>query len=392
MKKSVFVLGLVLALFTACGSSPSGKAPDLTGVTSYYVRADGNDSNAGTSEDAPFSTLAKAVETASKTKVKTITVIGTLVGKTEIKDSGTDEILITGKADASDNEKAVITTKAGASENGIRIIGTANVRLENITITGTRFCGIYVEGKNNKLILGKGTVITGNGGFEDRRTSFGGGVLVVDGTLIMQADALVKGNFAYNGGGGVAVQEGVFIMKDEATITENSSWEDGGGIILLKKTNMTIQDNAKVLNNTAEDSGGGVYVSGSTLTIQGNANIASNTADGAGGGVYVGSSTLELKNNAKISGNTSKIKNGADAGGGGIFCLRGTIKLHDNSSVTGNSAPYGGEIFMKVSEIETQDKVEIEGSGVYESRQVSGNKATEIFREKITHNIYVNNY
>jgi ABC-type glycerol-3-phosphate transport system substrate-binding protein len=79
MRKIALVLGFALLLFAACGSAPSSKTSDLTGVTSYYVRADGNDKNTGTSEDSPFKTLTKALEAAEKTSVKKITVIGTLV-------------------------------------------------------------------------------------------------------------------------------------------------------------------------------------------------------------------------------------------------------------------------------------------------------------------------
>jgi hypothetical protein len=378
MKKKT--IALLLCLLCAAGFAQN----------TIYVRSNGSDSNAGTSENTSFKTLAKAVETASKTKIKTIIVIGTLVGQTEIKDSGTDEILITGKANASGNDKAMVTTKAEADENGMIITGNSNIRLENITVTGNYLSGIYVEGKNAKLVLGKGTVITGNGEFEDSRATHGGGVLVINGTLIMQADALVKGNFTGTGGGGITIQNGVFIMKEKALITENSTWGDGGGIILLKNSTMTIQDNASVLNNTAEGDGGGILVYASTLTLQDNAGVLNNTADGAGGGVYIQSSALELKNNSKISGNIAKVKSW---GGGGINSFRGTILLRDNSSVTGNTSPEGGGIFMKVSELETVDKVKIEGSGIYESRQVTGNKSTEDYLGLgIPHNILVDDH
>ena len=81
MKKftGLFIGLLFAVLLAACGSSP---ARSQAAGASYFVRADGSDSNAGTSEDAPFKTLAKALDAASKTSVKTITVIGTLVGET----------------------------------------------------------------------------------------------------------------------------------------------------------------------------------------------------------------------------------------------------------------------------------------------------------------------
>jgi hypothetical protein len=329
MKRIAFVLGITLLLCAACGSSPKpavvAQEPDLTGVTSYYVRADGSDTNAGTSEAAPFKTLAKAVQAASKTRVKTITVLGTLVGQTEIKDSGADEILITGKANATGNEKAVITTAPGAAENGINITGNSNIRLEYLTVTGTRLSGIWVKGKNTKLTLGRGVAITGNGKFENSRVRTGGGVLVDDGTLIMQADAAVKGNYALNGGGGVAVGgKGIFIMEDNAVVAENNALKFGGG----------------------------VYV--------------------------INGSTLELKNNAVIRGNTAE-EDKFDSGGGGIFAYDSDVVMKDNSTVTGNSAPYAGGIHLVVSGliiagIDIEDRWENDNNAVYE-RYVFGNTA-----------------
>ena len=156
------VMGFVL---TGCGSSPAVSAQeaaapvDLTGVTSYYVRVDGNNKNAGTSETAPFKTLQRAVEAAAKTPVKKITVIGTLKENTSIKDSdpsvklnrfifdGTailaadtsgderdpDSITITGKQGASERERAVLTSPGG--DYTVFIINSTVV-FENIEISG----------------------------------------------------------------------------------------------------------------------------------------------------------------------------------------------------------------------------------------------------------------
>ena len=347
MKKIVLVLGIATLLFASCGSSPSStktsKEPDLTGVTSYYVRADGDDSNAGMSEDKPFKTLAKAVTTAAKTKVKTITVIGKLdTGEIVIKDSGTDEILITGKPDASDSEKAVLTV-ADLSDKGvntIQITGNSNIKLEYLTVnTGSYLANIYADDDKVKLTLGKNAVISGNG---------------------KDAKSLA------NGGGGILMLKGTLIMMDNSTVT-NCMAQFGGAIVVGNDGKMIMQDNAVISNNYAIQSGGGIFLRGGTL---------------------------ELHNNAIIKGNTA-MDNGL-YGGGGIYSEGGgAIKLFDNSSLTGNTAPEGGGIYMRQSSMQTADGVKIESSGVYESRQVSGNKATTkepFFKGKMAHNICVMNY
>jgi hypothetical protein len=64
------------ALLAVFGFSSAAQTP---ANRSYYVHADGDDeNNNGRSEEAPYKTLKKAVEMATKGAVKTITVIGTL--------------------------------------------------------------------------------------------------------------------------------------------------------------------------------------------------------------------------------------------------------------------------------------------------------------------------
>jgi hypothetical protein len=288
---------LAAALFAVCGSTPAQAQADLARVTSYYVRANGSDSNAGTSENAPFKTLARAIQAASGTSVKVITVIGTLDGQTEITNSGTGEILITGKANASANEKAVLTTSAEGT-NTIAITGNSNIKLEHLTVTVTTIealSPIYIEGGNAKLTLGRNTVVTNNLGIDaEVYPLYGGGALVVGGTLVMLDNAMITNSVA-NAGGGVAVVDGA---------------------------------------------------------------------------------TLIMQDNAVISNNIAKSDHFDYGGGGGIYSLDGRIVLRDNASVTGNSAPHSGGIILRFSEIETADNLQIGGSGLYESRQVSGNTAT----------------
>jgi hypothetical protein len=224
-KRSVLVvLGMLVMAFVlaGCGSSPASQRVDLPGVTSYYVRADGSDANTGTSEEAPFKTLAKAVEAAAKTSVKKITVIGTLVENVVIKNTdptvgkrtklvdktgdtmGTvmitwsvderdpEEILITGKPDASDTERAVLTP--ANYDNNTLTIGLSTIRFEHIEISGQN----SAEGSSALGILG-GTVTLAEGAKVTRNKN--GGVFAGYSVLIMRDDAEVSGNEKDTGAG-----------------------------------------------------------------------------------------------------------------------------------------------------------------------------------------------
>jgi len=353
MKKIVLVLGIAALLFASCVSAPSStnasKEPDLTGVTSYYVRADGNDSNVGTSEDKPFKTLAKAVQAASKTTVKKITVIGTVEGKTttkglnsvpsrqrlkiidavgakdiskivgdnigvaQLKDSYdtplSHEILITGKSDATSGERAILTSKTSP----VLIVENAAVRLEYIEISECKGEGsIWVL--NGDLTVAKGVKITRNTSKDN-----GVGIYVEGGTLIMRDDAEVSFNEGVNAVG-ICFQKGsVGILLDNARITDNKAGNLGGGIGLYGST-LIMKDNATISSNSAVNFGGGILAgdhppSGfiSQITISGNASIIKNNARIAGGIAIGGATKLILQDTARVTENT------ATQSGGGIF-------------------------------------------------------------------------
>lgn len=347
MKKIALVLGIVALLFAACGSAPSSKAPDLTEVTSYYVRANGNDSNTGTSEDKPFKTLAKAVQVALSTKVKKITVIGKLDETTTIKNTvkptlsavvdypvrevktpdgkttiyvdstkpfikingsydepDPNEILITGKPGASDKEKAILTNSKNA-DNILRI-ENATVRLENIEVSGF----VSTNSRSRCIRVWTGVLILGQG-------------------------AKVINNKVT---GVQAIDNGVVIMRDNAEVSNNQDDLGNTGVYLETRSIMVMLDNTVIKGNKAlgKSSGGGVAITKATLIMRGNATISNNSSDNFGGGiiVYDGEGHVEMYDNTTITGNTAKI-------GGGV-ALVGVLEMNDSSKITNNTASNAG--------------------------------------------------
>jgi hypothetical protein len=314
MKRNFTQKWCLLALLV-CMSGAAAHAQ----ARSYYVRANGDDNNNGRSEDAPLKTLEKAAAMAKMGVIKTITVIGPIGEGAKISDTGSDEILITGKQNAGDAEKAVI--KGG-------------VRLDD---TKVRFTHIRLESElsaNGTVTLGEGVVVTG--GISNR------------GTLTMTGNAQITGgtgesginNGEYYRGGGAT------IMSGNARITGCSVGVKGG--------TLTMSDNAEISGNK------GMGVTAGTVTLSGNAKISGNE----GVGVYAG--IVTLSDNAEISGNK----------GGGVSLVsywgyrdRAKLTISGNASITGNTAKKGGGVVYVI---------ESGGQGgdiVMEGGTISGNKA-----------------
>jgi hypothetical protein len=348
MPAMALVFGFVLA---GCGSGPKAVAPapvDLTGVSTYYVQADGDDKNAGISEDAPFKTLQRALEAAAKTPVKKITVIGTLVGNTTIEDADPtvnrpikymdatggqnfaevlknqvgvatvegsldepdpDEITITGKPDASGAERAVLTL--ANNDEGILNVFGSTVRLEHIEISGLN---------TTKEISA---------------------ISVVAGSLTLGKGAKVTKNISGNMPGIYVLVRGLVIMRDDAEISHNEGAHNVG-VYLESGSVIAMFDNALITGNKATTgNGGGVALSGSSLIMYGNSTVSGNSAGNGGGGIvtfpdtengYISQITME--DNAVISGNTAKM-------GGGIL-LQDKLILQGNAKIVENSATEAG--------------------------------------------------
>jgi hypothetical protein len=357
MKKKFWLFGVMAAalvfglLAAGCGSSPKAAAPDLTGVSSYYVRADGDDKNAGTSEAAPFKTLQRAVEAAAKTPVKKITVIGTIAGNTTIQDAdptvkkiikvmdatgGQDlaevlgaqtgvatvqgslddpdpeEILITGKPDAAGTERAMLVPPVN-NNNAILIVLNSTVRLEHIELSGL------------------------NDSTKQLPTIF------VSGTATLAQGAKITKNIS-KGYAGIYALYGLVIMRDNAEVSHNEG-SDNVGVYLERGSVMAMFDNALITGNKAAQNGGGVAMQGSTLIMRGNSAISGNSAGNGGGGIitfpdtengYISQITME--DNAVVSGNTA-------AAGGGVL-LQDKLILRGNAKIIENTATeIGGGVF-----------------------------------------------
>jgi hypothetical protein len=334
MLAMVLVFGFVVV---GCATGPRGitTAPEDMQPT-FFVSASGLDASDGRSEPAAFKTLTRAVAAAKSSSVRTITVIGTLIGlTTEITGGGPGEILITGTP----NAPGVIIVSEGLVIN----ITNSTVRFEHIALAGGDIGGISLKNQAN-VTLGSGVLLMKNSG------AYGGLIIGAGCTATMQDNAEISGNEAYRGGG--AAVFGTLIMKDNSVITENEATSgkdkdgkinrgDGGGVY-VEDGKLIMQDNAVISDNKAFW-GAGVYSWDGIVTMQDNAKITGNSIfrsmkekyGGSGGGLYQEGEDAVFT----ISGHAAISENKAGYGAG-IYVAEGKATLRDNASVSDNAIVY----------------------------------------------------
>jgi hypothetical protein len=265
----------------------SGLCLAQNNETSYYVSSNGNDSNNGLSEETAFKTLSKAVIailaqeyilSGITDNVNKITIIGTLNTPETRSDSPyvfllstigiTQEIVISGKRGSTGSERAILS--GAGTKRGVLVITTANVRFENIEISGgeDRGFGIWVTG-GSTLTLGAGAVVRNNqkqgilinerstvvlDGGEIRENKWSGIIVGPgEGSMFIMRHGFIRNNYSPTHGGGVFVLDGGTFTMTGGSIINNSAEGVGGGVIVRKEGRFDqtggVINNKELLNN-----------------------------------------------------------------------------------------------------------------------------------------------
>jgi hypothetical protein len=352
MKKIVLcgcLVSLVL-IMTGCGEKR------------LYVNAAGNDDAPGTSEKKAFKTLGKAVDTAKKSSIKMIIILGTLDSATEsttdaafreeeglgiffIKDSGETEITIGGM------EKQPATLSGnGEDKRVVRIIGTSNIRFENLLITNGGTGGLRVS-DGATVTLGKGAEVSGNTNKEGN-----GGVFVSDNSSFNMEGGSIHHNISADYVGGVAIEgNSAFIMSD-GDISDN---EGGGlsphGVMISEDSEFVLSGGTITNNNTSTDEtsigGGGVYINPGCTFIMSGGTINKHKAF-VGAGVNIVSGGKFTMTDGTISENNSYFRGGGVHISGKIPIMLGdkfwpaAVFEMTGGTIDANNSESGGGVFI----------------------------------------------
>ncbi|MCL2208842.1 MAG: hypothetical protein FWB89_01635 [Treponema sp.] len=264
---------ILMVILTACFIYTGVFAQDT-----LYVKADGNNNNSGTSETEPLKTLSMAFRNARQNKINKITVIGMLDVKSEGiiegrsavfnfigSENDTGEILITGKINARENEKAILSA---ADSNLMPVLGqNVKIRFEHIEISGSSSesngVGLFIY-KGMEVTLGPGSTVKGN-------TSFGvfiasDGILNIDG-------GEVRENFFT----GITVTSGGVLNMTSGAVTENTAMNVAAAGVYINTGGRFTITGGSITKNKANKGIGGVYVSKGAVFNRKGGNITLNS-------------------------------------------------------------------------------------------------------------------
>ena len=256
---------------------------------------------------------------------------------------------------------------------GLHITGSGSA-----TITGGMVSNNYAGLQGGGLWNGSGTMtitdvtIQNNEAAGGAATDGGGGVFNVSG-MVSISGSTITGNTATGvsgSGGGIFSSNGT-VNIDDTMITLNSANRAGGGIEVIDGTLMisTSALNENDVNGTAgtpnPGNGGALHISGATMFDISESTVSANIAAREGGGLWNQNGSTMTVTNVTISDNIAAGV-AADDGGGGIFNNGGTLNV-SNSTISGNSATgllgQGGGIHINA------------GSAMVVKTTISGNTA-----------------
>jgi hypothetical protein len=235
----------------------------LSGISTFYVSATGDNTNDGRSLEKPFKTLVKAVAMAkadSGAYTKRVFIDGELTGSTEGNVGKTDPTFLI------ENSPTTGTTFDIVGINSAQLIATHNKRVIDI-MSSTSAVPIHIKN------------VTFYGGNDKS-----GAGLWIDGLYAV-------------------------VTFSHVTVSNCSSDADGGGVYLTNAAQLTIEDSYSIISNSAIGKGGGVYVNSGTLMVSGDYAIYGNTAENTGGGIYVNSGAVIITGDGLIPPNSTVINN-----------------------------------------------------------------------------------
>ena len=305
-------------------------AAGLARATDYYVAPapTGSDDNAGTSADAPFETIDKAISTAVAGDNIYVSA-GTYSTTTQYGPNLAANLIGTGATRGD-----VVIQSAGAYRT-LRM--AANSWLENVTIVG--IADISKVDKGGAIEMNGGTItncVVRDGTAKGNDSKNAGGNLYVNSDGALVVDCEISGGMAKCRGGNVCLDHGTLrnCTITGGTTSGGSEQNNGGNVWTYqgKIENCTISGGSAVL-------GGNVFIYNANASLAGGT-ISGGTATQYGGNVYLREGAISK---ATVSGGFTTTTSG-NYGGGNIYA-EGNAVVSECVILDGSAYRRGGNVY-----------------------------------------------
>lgn len=349
--------------------------------STIYVSEDGSDEKSGSSKESAMKTLESAFKKMSEISNDdidwTIYVSGKISGTSTLESVSAKSVTITAKGDSAilDGGKE---TKDGATGSVLAIA-------ENIEFPVT-VSGITMQNGRSRIgagfdMAGKGTAtliectITDNEAINDGdNKANGGGIRVVNGSLVLKNTKVNNNKSEYNAGG-IHFNGKELTMDDGSEVSGNSSECNAGGINQNGKDDEAnaeaiVEIKGGVIKNNTAQKGGGLYISqkfASAYLYSGE--ISGNESSKNGAGVLVDKGTFtmsggSISENKSTSGNAGGVyvSQREDTGTFGTFTMTG-------GSITANTSSSPGYGIFSCGKVSLSGDFTISGNVLDEQTQ-----------------------
>ncbi len=239
----------------------------------------------------------------------------------------------------------VVTGRAGSGSTVVQGDGSdslvsawpssSSISLQGLTLRGGMADqGGGINGGDHGLVLVLDDLL-----IESSSASYGGGLYLVDGELVLQ-DVVIDSNCADQSGGGAYLSDTV-IEGSGVEFLDNTASHNGAGAMLYDCS--AVLDAISFHSNEAGSYGGGLYVYDGEADLE-DAAFTGNVGDYAGGAIVNGGGISLV--DSEISSNLAVIA------GGGLYVTSGIAWLQDSSVHANEAAGYmttlgvGGGLFL----------------------------------------------
>lgn len=275
-----------------------------------------------------YATLKEAVDTANDgatiQMIKDVTVGATITINKNLTISGHTIKRASGFKEALFQvNKGIVLLEDVTVDGGAVWLGNSNSVLQRDTKnTGINANNALFIVNGGELNLGKGSSLENNSNASKNYARSGGAVRLEKGTLRMTGGAM-KNNYSDPFGGAVLALDGSVILES-GLVSGNEGTSSGGVFCIDRNSNFIMEETSKkedliIENNLGLGNGGVIWLSNGKATLHGG--IIRNNKGDNGGAVYMnGTGTLELGDVTMVG---NRVSNMAD----GIYYANGTIQI-----------------------------------------------------------------